>query len=329
MKAWRKWTDAEDKVIGEMYADHTMLEVAQRLGRSLVSVRGRCEHLDLPRKAVPWTGDDDEKLRGLYPTHGSIEIANILGRSKGGVDARCHYIGLNTKMRDWSEDELRQIRQAYEGAGEFRSIGRNDLALKLNRDGASISDQARKMGLTRKGRKLTATDRARLLEGINKWWKGMTKEQIEERSVKGNHTKLERYGTAGPIIPLENKPKGRWNGGTREDLGIYVRSSWEANYCRYLNFLQAQGNVASWQYESEVFRFEGVKRGPYTYTPDFKVVYPDGLIEYHEVKGWMDSRSRNKLARMAKFHPGVIIRVVAKAEYQAIAQWAALIAGWE
>ena len=34
------------------------------------------------------------------------------------------------------------------------------------------------------------------------------------------------------------------HGGKREDLGgLYVRSAWEANYCRYLSWLIEQGEI--------------------------------------------------------------------------------------
>src|SRR3990172_3351700 len=118
-------------------------------------------------------------------------------------------------------------------------------------------------------------------------------------------------------------------GGKRADLGFYCRSAWEANTARYLAWLQKHGKVAAWAYEPDIFRFEGVKRNPISYTPDFKVTYPDGRWEYWEVKGWFNSESRSKLARMAKFFPTVPIKVIDKQEYEAISRWRSLIPNWE
>ncbi|RJQ44385.1 MAG: DUF1064 domain-containing protein [Gaiellales bacterium] len=119
-------------------------------------------------------------------------------------------------------------------------------------------------------------------------------------------------------------------GGKREDLGdIYFRSTWEANYARYLVFLSKHGKVVEWQYEPEIFRFPNVKRNPISYTPDFKVTYADGRVEWVEVKGFWDSGSRSKWKRMAKFYPEIRITVIGKEEYKAIAKWKALIPGWE
>lgn len=109
----------------------------------------------------------------------------------------------------------------------------------------------------------------------------------------------------------QRSPKS--SGGIRADLGIYVRSSWEGNYCRYLNFMKGLGEIVSWEYEPQTFRFAAIQRGTQSYTPDFKVVFPDGHYEWHEVKGWMDAKSQTKLKRMAKYYPTERIVIIDKA----------------
>ena len=121
----------------------------------------------------------------------------------------------------------------------------------------------------------------------------------------------------------------RAKSGTRADLGLYVRSRWEANYARYLNWLKAKGQIAAWEYEPDTFWFEAIKRGTRSYTPDFKVTENDGRVVYHEVKGWMDAKSATKLKRMAKYYPEVRVIVIDQAAYQAIAKWRRLIPDWE
>src|SRR3990172_2886201 len=54
---------------------------------------------------------------------------------------------------------------------------------------------------------------------------------------------------------------GSAKGGTRTDLGFYVRSSWEANYARYLKWLQSNGEIIEWHYEPDTFNFDSIKRG--------------------------------------------------------------------
>ena len=122
----------------------------------------------------------------------------------------------------------------------------------------------------------------------------------------------------------------RGHGGRRDDLGgLYVRSAWEANYARYLTWLQGRGMIASWSFEPTTFEFP-VQRGSRFYTPDFLVVERDGSSSYHEVKGWMDPRSATKLRRMAKYHPEVRLVLIDKEAYRAIARDAApFIPAWE
>lgn len=123
---------------------------------------------------------------------------------------------------------------------------------------------------------------------------------------------------------------GRHKGGKRADLGgLYVRSRWEANWARYLNWQQAHGLIVSWSYEPDTFEFP-IKRGTRFYTPDFKVTLPDGSVEYHEVKGWMTPQSVTRAKRMAKYHPDVKIVMVERTRYQGVARtMRALIPEWE
>lgn len=123
----------------------------------------------------------------------------------------------------------------------------------------------------------------------------------------------------------------RARGGKRPDLNdLYVRSSWEANYARYLNLLKKIGVVVSWQYEPKTFWFP-VKRGVVTYKPDFLVFFKgDERGEYHEIKGWVVQRDRTKWARMKKYYPDVKLVVIGHGEYRRIKEkWASAIPTWE
>lgn len=124
----------------------------------------------------------------------------------------------------------------------------------------------------------------------------------------------------------------RTAGGKRADLdNQYYRSSWEANYARFLNWLQAQGEIISWEYEPHTFIFEAIKQGTRAYTPDFKVYFPKNYYEWHEVKGWMDPKSKTRLARMEKYYPNETIVLIDKAWFRQANRsgLAGLIPGWE
>lgn len=121
------------------------------------------------------------------------------------------------------------------------------------------------------------------------------------------------------------------SGGKRDDLnGQYFRSGWEANYARYLNWLIERKEIQRWEFEPDTFEFEGIKRGSKFYTPDFKVFENDGTYKYHEVKGWMDAKSKTKLKRMAKYHPQETIVLIDSPVYRSIAKaMKSIIPNWE
>ena len=127
-------------------------------------------------------------------------------------------------------------------------------------------------------------------------------------------------------LPLHGAAKG----GTREDLGIYVRSSWEANYARYLKWLVAHGQIKAWEFEPVTFYFEQIKRGTRSYCPDFRVTENSGAQVFHEVKGYLDPKSKTKLARMKKFYPNETVILIQQPQMREIkAKLSKLIPHWE
>lgn len=110
---------------------------------------------------------------------------------------------------------------------------------------------------------------------------------------------------------------------------FFARSKWEGNYGHYLEWLRIRGEIRDWRYEPRTYWFEGIKRGTVSYKPDFEVTENSGRVVIHEVKGWMDPRSRTKLARMKKYHPTVIVHVIERREYEGIKRSVgALVPGW-
>lgn len=79
------------------------------------------------------------------------------------------------------------------------------------------------------------------------------------------------------------------------------RSKLEARYADYLNLIKAAGEITNWEYEPD--RLELAHRT--TYTPDFKLTYPDGHIEYHETKGYKRSTGEAKLKIAARLFPDI------------------------
>jgi hypothetical protein len=132
-------------------------------------------------------------------------------------------------------------------------------------------------------------------------------------------------------VKFHRSPRSTFGkGGRRADLGgRFFRSATEANWARYLNFLQKLGQIRGWEFETEEFEFP-VKRGNRFYKIDFKVFQSNGSVVYQEVKGYMDRDSRTKLKRMAQYHPHIRIEVVDSKRYQAVSkQVKGLIPNWE
>jgi hypothetical protein len=123
--------------------------------------------------------------------------------------------------------------------------------------------------------------------------------------------------------------KSHYHAGKREDLDHFVRSRWEANIARYLKLLIKNNQIIKYEYEPDTFEFHDIKRGTRTYTPDFKVYLDGGAVEYWEVKGYMDNKSKTKLKRMAKYYPDVKVVLIEKEQYREIGKWSRLIPYWE
>lgn len=144
----------------------------------------------------------------------------------------------------------------------------------------------------------------------------MSKDRKSEIKTKMLKTKIAK----GNLLPRLPDGARTWKSGWR-DIGerrIYFRSEWEYNYALILDKRKRLGIVTEWEYEPETFWFEAIKTGTRCYTPDFRVTWPDGVIEYHEVKGWMDSRSKTTINRMRIYHPAVKLIVIDGKAYKRI-----------
>lgn len=105
-------------------------------------------------------------------------------------------------------------------------------------------------------------------------------------------------------------------GGHRQDLGMYFRSNWEANFARILNL---QGR--SWKYEPRSFQLTE----SLSYTPDFLC---DDI--FYEIKGRMDKKSKRQLELMEERYPDVVVEVIDSVKYADLrVRYKAQISFWE
>ena len=95
-----------------------------------------------------------------------------------------------------------------------------------------------------------------------------------------------------------------------------------------MEWRKERGEILEWEHEPDTFWFEGIKRGVMSYMPDFKVWTLAGGVEYFEVKGYMDSKSATKIARMAKYHPEIKLSVIDAEWFKGNKMLASIITGW-
>lgn len=323
------WGPSEDQYLQDHYRQSSHQELADQIGRTINAVRNRCSFLKLRRAADHWNDVDLDTLRQWYADHDGKplqldDLAGKLGRHKSNVSRKARELGLSnnrrtrvSKVNGYYPSELPKYSTTEERRAAI-SEGRRQW----------LAEHEHPRGML--GKKHTPDALAKIGAASTRWLQSATDEQLAERGRKAVMTKIERYGTAGAVFAKEENAYSRARGGRREDLeNRYFRSSWEANYARYLNWLVGQGEIKGWEYEVDTFVFHGVTRGAITYTPDFKVTERDGSVVYHEIKGWMDGPSKTRLKRMAKHYPDVRVIVIGEAEYKAIAKWKGLIPEWE
>ena len=136
-------------------------------------------------------------------------------------------------------------------------------------------------------------------------------------SLAGKLPKNMMFGANSDVGCFANVQRGDYE---NSKGSMYFRSKWEANYALFLDFLVGKGEIASWEYEPDVFVFEQIKFGTRSYRPDFKIFNADKSFEYHEVKGYMDGKSKTKLKRMSKYYPEAKIVLIDAPYYRDLAK---------
>jgi len=152
------------------------------------------------------------------------------------------------------------------------------------------------------------------LNAYNATQKGVSLEErigVERAAERRAQMSARFSGTGNPMYgrpPKETKTYTK--AGYREDLGHYVRSSWEADMARVFRHL-------GWEYQYEPQTFElSTETITLTYTPDFYVPEQE---TFYEIKGWMDRASAEKLALFREQYPELNLVVIDKtlfAEFQ-------------
>lgn len=174
-------------------------------------------------------------------------------------------------------------------------------------------------------------EKLRVLKSIkNNWAKGGIAKDKLAVMLKKRAVTWEKTLASGWTNPLKGKKRPEISGrnnpmfgrttrshmGFREDLGHFVRSTWEADYCRVLRHLGVE-----YQYEPKTFDL-----GEMTYTPDFYLPSED---KYVEIKGWMTEKSARKIQLFREKFPNKRLDVVNKTEFAEMALKYKHLVAWE
>jgi hypothetical protein len=107
-------------------------------------------------------------------------------------------------------------------------------------------------------------------------------------------------------------------GGLRIDIGHYVRSTWEANIARFLQY-----NGIKYSYESDIFELKTSNKIIH-YKPDFKV----GNY-FIEVKGWWNEKAKLRRRLMSEQYPEIKIEYIDELLYKEIENEFNGLPNWE
>ena len=285
-----KITDAQ--VIASYMSGQSCKAIAKQFSMCAQSVHERVKKLNINRPINTFSGEETARLVKDYDAYVSAgklsELATELGRTKQFLCRQARALNLTSLFR----------KKPY--LAEKMSVAAK----------ARIAANGHPRGMA--GKSHSAMTRKTISEKSRARWKSMTKDQRADMTM----AQLKARAAAGTLFTPRRGVS--WKSGWREVAGrrIFFRSKWEANYGFYLEWLRTLGYIAKWEHEPHVFWFEKIKRGCRSYLPDFRVTENNGSIVFHEVKGWMDARSKTKINRMRIHYPNVVLAVIDKTQYE-------------
>lgn len=285
----------------------------------------------------------DEQITEAYIRLKSVwEVGKEFGMCGQSVHERIKKLGFVDEDK-WTEEQIVLLTRFYtEKIFSTRDkMGLEELAQRIGKLKTNVCRKARELGLTNIKRRLSQEYAQKMGQNTKEWIaenghpKGMlgkkhseeAKRQIEEKMLSILQMRHARGTLYSPATQKNGrKPGVRCIGGKE----IAFRSSWEANYARYLQLMVENGKIQKWEFEPETFWFDKIQRGCRSYLPDFKVWDEDGTFFFVEVKGWMDQKSATKLKRMETYYPETMLILVDANKMKHIEKsYSHLIPDWE
>lgn len=291
------WTEQEKDYLKDNYGKLTAAEIAEKLGRTVRAVISARYRMGFDATYTLFTENEINIIKNHYERVGREKrninldyLSSMLGRTKAIICRKAGDMGLTQMGRKLTD---KQIKEHTERRKQLHKDHPEKQALAT----AAATQKAKERGHPRGmlGKKhneefiknISERAKRQWVDPNHSWgseeWRNIT----SRRSSEAMQKRIQQN-------PGSVYTKGK--GGKRQDLnGKYFRSSWEANYARYLNLMGVL-----WEYEPETFYFENIKRGTLSYTPDFYLPTEDRWVE---VKGWLTKKATTALKRFLKRFP--------------------------
>lgn len=292
----------------DLWADyqltHSVWETGKNFGLAGQSVHERLTRSGYKLKGANFSPEEDEIIRQFYSLSEGVQDINLpkltemLGRPHHtNVSRRARELGLTDRKRG-------------------RTTAQKEFMSKRTKEMIATKGHPRGMA----GKKHTVATKKVLAEKSKQMWKDPNNKLNSPEYRQALSDRMSNLMTSriasGTWKPYSNAHKGwaEFSGGKR----YFLKSGWELKYAEYLEILLGGKAIKAWEYEPTTFWFEKIKRGVRSYTPDFKITHLDDSVEYHEVKGYMDSKSATKIKRMKIYYPDVSLTVISQPDMKAL-----------
>lgn len=281
------WTEYEKQKLKALYPHHTDKELCKILGKTSGQIRGMKERLGLNAKVNPLSNTEKDIIRRYYIAHpNDIDIrklSEMLHRPVTSISRYARSISLTNNSRSLTSetvDKIRHSQSVYRQSEHYIK----DIAPKNKKLLAYYARNQHPKGML--GKHHTDSVKQKMSITHTRLWSDMsdTDRNILVEKIRSGHLRHSSYHTT-------SNAYSRCHGGTRNDLGMYFRSSWEANIARVFNYKKI-----NWEYEPCRFHFKDTHDGVNSYQPDF---FLSDLELFVEVKGWFDDKS---ILRLEKFN---------------------------
>src|SRR5262245_10205744 len=231
---------------GQLWKDYqevlSVHRVGEKYGASGETIRQRLVRAGYQLKGMAWSTEELSILREWYTSHdhnASFDLAGLaarLGRPKSNVSRKARELGLTDGQRK-KQTERKPPRSRKYATDEDR---RAATSARIKKYFAENGHPRGALGL-----KHSEETKRKVSEAHKRAWADPT---------SGHNSEAKRQRASDALFERNKQRQAggsysRATGGRRPDLDDrYFRSSWEANYARYLNLLVKQGQIVSWEY---------------------------------------------------------------------------------